>query len=231
MIKLNKFDSKRLLDLSTKSIILALDNTEKKYRVYDPGNYLYRLLMKESLENKFSKEGCELIYSTLASWNMNSRGAKLSEFKEFHKSINDFKKEIIELDKFKLGEISQNKFNEYSVQVETLFNNLKLVGCNVNKIGKKTSEKPRLVTFSKTLHFLLPNTVMPIDRKYTLNFFTNKTDFSKSLDKQFEIFINCQKTANEFIQKNKAIIKYKNSVWNLNLPKTVDNIIIGSMIK
>ena len=45
-------------------------------------------------------------------------------------------------------------------ELKTLFENMKV-----------TNSNSKLVSFSKTLHFLLPNLVMPMDRANTLPFF------------------------------------------------------------
>ena len=58
----------------------------ENYRSYDPGAFLYRLVINYK-GNKYSNEFIELVYTTLISWNMNSRAAKLNKFELFKKSI------------------------------------------------------------------------------------------------------------------------------------------------
>lgn len=55
-----------------------IDLTRKEYRPFDPGSYLYRLMLSKRNEvDIFSDEYLELVYTTLIAWNMNGRGAKL----------------------------------------------------------------------------------------------------------------------------------------------------------
>ena len=71
-----------------KLISNSLHKTNNEYRALDPGLYLYRQLMQTTdVEIKFKTDFIELVYVTLVAWNMNSRGAKLSKFTEFEKSI------------------------------------------------------------------------------------------------------------------------------------------------
>lgn len=161
MNKLNIFlDDKNLIDK-------VLNEVKGNYRPYDPGNYLYREVCKErDINRKFEDRFIELIYVTLSAWNMNSRGAKLSDFEEFRGSIKTNKKHIMDLSGYRIEEIREIEFENIIKILENLFNDLKLVGKN-----KNDKEKPRLVTFSKTMHFLLPDLIVPIDRTYTLIFF------------------------------------------------------------
>ncbi|MDP3765034.1 MAG: hypothetical protein Q8R04_00825 [Nanoarchaeota archaeon] len=218
MNKLNIFvDNKSLIDK-------ALNEVKVNYRPYDPGWYLYLKICKEKdIKNKFKDQFIELIYVTLSAWNMNSRGAKLAKFQEFKKSIIKNKKNIVALSKYRLDKLSNTEYDKVIKILEYLFYNLKLVGYNNNK---KNSEKPRLVTFSKTIHFLLPNLVVPIDRKYTLNFFYNNASINNKLELQFQKFSYIFKECSSFALEVKLNSKVGNS-WNQNIPKAIDNIIIG----
>ena len=200
----------------------ALKEVKINYRPYDPGNYLYRKICKENdINRKFEDKFIELIYVTLSAWNMNSRGAKLSDFEEFKSSIKTNKKWIIDLSEYKIEKIREMEFKNIIKILERLFNDLKLVGRN-----KNNKEKPRLVTFSKTMHFLLPNLIMPIDRKYTLNFFYNNTSINPKLHLQFQKFSDIFKECSNFAFKSELDSKL-DSNWNQNVPKIIDNIIIG----
>lgn len=106
-------------------------------------------------------------------------------------------------------------------KLKTLFFNLDL-----------TETKSKIVTFSKTLHFLLPELIVPIDRKYTLDFFySNKqipTDKNKNknCEKQFRIF---EELFNKFIERSDIynLNKYLDKIWHVAPTKVIDNAIIG----
>jgi hypothetical protein len=79
MKNLEIFNNENLLE---KALVI----TEKNYRPYDSGWYLYKLVSQYD-KNKYSHEFIELVYVTLSAWNMNSRGAKLNDFDLFKESI------------------------------------------------------------------------------------------------------------------------------------------------
>jgi hypothetical protein len=88
--------------------------------------------------------------------------------------------------------------------------------------------KPILVTASKTLHFFMPNLIVPIDRKYTLNFFNGNESVPTKIEKQFQVFIKIQREFSLFSATH-DLTAYKDERWNLTIPKVMDNMIIGFM--
>jgi len=153
------------------------------------------------------------VYVTLSAWNMNSRGAKLQDFEVLKKSIIKSKKTFHDLSAYTLKDMNNQIAREL---LEKLFNNLYLVA----------EGKPPLVTFSKTMHFFLPDLIGPIDRTYTMRFFYNNTNVPSSITNQFKRFMDIEieycNLAKEF-----KLSKYKDKVWNRTIPKIVDNMIIG----
>ncbi|MEJ5226821.1 hypothetical protein [Thermodesulfovibrio sp.] len=115
-------------------------------------NGLYGLLQKE--------EFYHLIMKTLEKWNMNQRGARLTTIDKFKDSIEKNAENLIKLSKLKLSQLNQSLLNEIKPKLKEIFSNLNVM-----------ETKSKIVGVSKTLHFLLPDLVMPIDRKFTLNFF------------------------------------------------------------
>lgn len=203
------------LDVFNNKIILedSLKMTFEEYRVYDPGSYLYGMVIRYA-GDKISSDFILLVYVTLCAWNMNSRGAKLSEYGDFEKSIFEHSDILRKLAKSEIGEI--NEVSETPKLLRELFFNLNLVA----------KDKPILVTASKTLQFFLPNLVVPIDRKYTLTYFTGHTNIDKRMEKQFDLFIKIQKEFSRFASLHN-LEKYKDEKWNLTVPKIMDNMIIG----
>ena len=193
----------------------ALEETKRYYRPYDPGSYLYHQIMEYNFDSKFSKKFIELAYVTLSAWNMNSRGAKLQNFEVFKKSIVNSEKTFNILNAYTLKDMDDQIVR---VLLEKLFNNLDLVA----------EGKPPLVTFSKTMHFYLPNLIGPIDRTYTMKFFYNNTGVPSSITSQFKRFMDIQSEYCK-IAKECKLSKYIDGVWNRSIPKIVDNMIIGYM--
>lgn len=88
-----------------------------------------------------------------------------------------------------------------------------------------TNTKTKLVTFSKTMHFLLPNLIVPIDRKYTLKFIklniiNAKYEFRlfKNIESAFGVF-SSEVYLDDFVNNESQWCKYKT--------KIIDNIIIS----
>ena len=208
--------------IKKENILGLLNYTKKEYRPYDPGGYLYNLMLKYPLENKFNDDFIELVYTTLIAWNMNQRGARLSDFEIFRSSLKEpqSQKIIQELKDLNMENLGHKDISKVKDAIGFLFNNLKLVAEN----------KPRLVTYSKTLHFYLPNLLMPIDRSYTLWFFYNNFNFDKTnIGKQVQIYCDIFEEFRQFAEKyyGNEIFKKFDDRWNKNIPKMIDNIIIA----
>lgn len=193
----------------------ALKYTTKNYRPHDPGSYLYRRVLKYKFKDKFKNDFLELVYVTLAAWNMNSRGARLMDFSIF---VNSIKKHQADFEKLKNVKIKD--LTKHRETLEKLFFKLKLVAPG----------KPPLVTFSKTLHFILPNLIAPIDRRYTIRFFYGTSDNKcfKSIESQFETFWEIETAFSKFA-KSKDLSKYIDDYWNRSVPKILDNAVIGKI--
>lgn len=216
--------------ISNKKILeKALYKTKEYYRLFDPGQYLYNLLLeKRRGMDIFSDEYLELVYTTLIAWNMNRRGAKLNDFALFKNSIREHKEKINLLKRYKLETLNEDNKKKVLEIINSLFRDLDLVG----KSWTGNKIKSKLVAFSKTLHFLLPNLIVPIDRKYTINFFYGSIDIPTDMDnqknnkKQIEVFNELYEKFYE-IAKIYNLKRYLDSQWNTSIPKIIDNAIIG----
>ena len=171
--------------------------------------------MDWNADQKFTKAFIELVYVTLAAWNMNSRGARLSEFATFRSSLLAQKRTIEKLEGSKLRNLKKVEIQE---TLKKLFFDLILVD----------QGRPPLVTFSKTLHFFFPELIGPIDRTYTLNFFYGHTNLPKSLDGQYRRLMEIELEFARFAG-NVHLTGYKDRVWNTSVPKIIDNAVIGWM--
>lgn len=208
-------NKEKLLELyKTKELNIqeCLKTTESEYRTLDPGSYLYKKVLEYKYEDKFSHEFIELVYVTLAAWNMNSRGAKLSNYDQFEKSVLDNKDFFDKLNSKKLEELEEDDYDN----LRLLFDKLKLV-----------ASRTPLVTFSKTMHFFLPETVGPIDRKYTLKFYKGNTNVPGKFESQFELYKEIHEGYSNFANIVDLTKYIKKDGWNRSVPKIIDNIIIG----
>jgi len=190
-----------------------LKYTIEHYRPHDPGSYLYNLIFNYKFSQKFDNPFFELLYATLSSWNMNSRGAELKDYDEFVASILSHKDDFKKLEKKTIIDLEGQK-----EIIEKLFKELSLVNTNAP-----------LVTFSKTLHFILPNLIAPIDRRYTLRFFYGKNSEGcfTSISKQFEVFWKIEMSYSKYAKAHDLSLFVKENSWNRNIPKVMDNAVIG----
>ena len=114
------------------------------------------------------------IYKTLEAWDMNKRGAKLRKVSEIKQSFEENIDCFIELEKMG-ADILEINLEKIKPILEKLYNKLHIM-----------ESKAKLVSFSKTLHFIFPNLFMPMDRKNTLNYFYSNF-MDESFDKYYKI--------------------------------------------
>ena len=189
----------------------------KNYRPYDPGQYLYNIALGFSPKEKFTPKFIEVVYTTLIAWNMHQRGARLSEFNAFSNCLIQNETAIRSLEGYRMEKVKDA--SDVICELRNLFDNLELVA----------DDRPRLVTFSKTMHFFLPNLLMPLDRRYTLKYFYNNHTIPtgpKGNDKQFIMYGD---VFQQFIELSQAydFEKHKEGRWNRNVPKIIDNLLIS----
>jgi hypothetical protein len=142
-----------------------------------PSIYFHIQAIKEQETSFLSKRHIEMIYATLASWGMHKMGdpdftkAKLVNFSDFENSILIHRNQFISMTSLCMDNCTQDEYSGFIDQLEKIYYNL-----NVS-ISKAT-----IVANSKTLAHILPNLIPPIDRQYTIRFFTQeyKDFFTKS---------------------------------------------------
>ncbi len=191
----------------------CINKTNSEYRLFDPGLYLYNLLCNTSQDEKYKSEYIKLVYTTLVAWGMNSRGAKLSKYDVFEASILD-NQSVFE-------RLSINKIEKCTI--ESIKSDLKILFKNLNLVRKGN---PKLVTFTKTVHFFLTDLIVPMDRTYTIPFF--HTSWRSEYIKQFDLLCKMENLFMDFAANNyENINKFKDEKWNRNIPKIIDSLVIG----
>lgn len=191
--------------------------TSLNYRPHSESKFQYIKLCKMKLEDKFNEDGFRGVYNVLKLWNMNSRAARLKDFSEFRNSLFQNKKEIFELNNLKLVNLTEHEFQNIIKKIEYLYDNLTLTKANC-----------KTVTFSKALHFILPELIVPIDRKFTQAFFKlSNPEFQYG---GFEVFRYFFTNFWNFTKKYNLIV-LRDSNWNTFETKIMDNIIIGYHLK
>lgn len=140
---------------------------------------------------------------------MNSRGAKMKYFDQFKSSILANKEHFEQLASAKLEMLSAVMVGEVETRLRQIYNNMHVM-----------ESKGRLVSNSKVMHFILPDLIMPMDRKNTLNFFFGTTNESEVY------FLRVFGYSHE-IAKKIDLSQFLDDEWNLSIPKVIDNAIIS----
>jgi hypothetical protein len=150
----------------------------------------------------------EILYATLVSWDMNSRGAKLKYFDAFQGSI------LSCLPAYEAIEEKEKDFRPDSAADMLLL--LKEVFVRM----KLMETAGKLVSNAKCLHFLFPSLFMPMDRTNTLQYLFGNTNESE------DRYLAAMRLSFEVMQAPVRYEDYLDDGWNQTIPKMIDNAII-----
>jgi hypothetical protein len=179
-----------------------------------PSLYFYRRIIELRTEDPkitdfiSNNYNLEILYATLVSWDMNSRGAKLKYFDDFKSAL------ILLLPELGAIEDALEMFNpafgtEMLGLLKSAFLGMELM---------KTSG--RLVSNSKCLHFLFPSLCMPMDGTNTLRYLFGNT--YESADRYLDII----RLSFDVMRQPVQFDRYLDDRWNQSVPKLIDNAII-----
>lgn len=201
-----------------------------------PSVYFHIQSIKEQESNFLSDRHIEMIYATLASWGMHRMGdpeetkAKMVEFVDFMKSITNQRERLKKLIPVRMDSCTDEQYASYIDELKEIYYGL----------GVSISDAT-IVAHSKTLAHILPNFIPPIDRQYTIRFFTqdNKNFFTeagkyrlinlpKGVDAQFSDFKNyaCRIKA-LFDRCDRQLFTIDKVSFNTSYPKIMDNLIMA----
>lgn len=202
----------------THTISTRIKEINERYRS-GPSLYFYRRItglrnQHSSIESFLSDDyNLEILYATLVSWDMNSRGAKMKYFDDFKENLISNARQLYELEKCAMA-FSPNDIFSTLICLRKTFSKLNLMETD-----------SRLVSNSKCLHFFFPSLCMPMDRTNTLSYLYGNT--GESENKYIEI---CQ-FAFEIMQSSNNYQQFLDNQWNTTIPKMIDNAIILLMEK
>jgi len=150
----------------------------------------------------------EILYATLVSWDMNSRGAKMKDYADFKSNLQGNSAAFQAVETASAAFAWTNRVDVIQ-SLSTLYDSLALMKTN----GK-------LVSNSKCLHFVFPDLCPPMDRTNTLkklygNTGESKTRFLEVLDFSYDVIAGIQNPK-----------QYLDTQWNTCATKLVDNAII-----
>ncbi len=210
--------------VTTKAEFLKyVDIHNSVYRAHSDSksNYL-DLIRRHNSANDYERlltqsDYVDLAYRTLNDWNMNQRGARLVSLADFKNSILSHAKELSEMRYYRLELLDSWAATDALSKLKPLFFDLKVM-----------QTQGRIVGVSKTLHFLLPNLVMPVDRRNILDLLYLGAPYSSNPEKEFryfgEIFEEYRQLCNKLLLCKADV---DDSGWNTSIPKMIDNALIA----
>lgn len=201
-----------------------------------PSIYFHVQSLKEQEAAFLSDRHIEMIYATLASWGMHKMGnpdetkAKLVEYSDFRQSILRHRERLRQFCSLRMDSCTQEQYEKCVDDLEQVYRTLKV------SISEAT-----IVAHSKTLAHILPNLIPPIDRQYTVRFFTqdNKQFFTKSgkfrlvslpqgIDAQFADFKKyCCRIKMLFDRSDRNLFTIDKETFNTSFPKIMDNLVMA----
>ena len=152
------------------------------------------------------------LYQTLQAWQIGQRASRLKSFQAFEKALSVRAPQIRELDGLTIDQANL-AVRAIGERLAGLVQGLDIV-----------ENKARVVPGSKTLHHILPDLVVPIDRAYTQQFFEWPNPRfqnypEKCFIEAFDAFVKIARATNP--------AQYVGTGWYTSRSKVIDNAIVG----
>jgi len=159
-----------------------------------------------------------MIYATLASWGMHRMGktkTKMVNYEIFKDSILEMQPRLLALKKLDLRNFEEEPIDLLNEITEICFN-LTVSISNSKIVGN-----------SKTLAHIIPNLAPPVDREYTIRFFSEALYNFSGLEEQKTFYRHVLKQCHSFIRKlNNIDMGLIDTKFNSSAPKMFDNLIM-----
>jgi hypothetical protein len=201
-----------------------------------PCVYFHEQCLIAGQESFLSERHLEMLYATLTAWGMHRMGdpekakAKLMEWKDFRASIASQKEELQLFRRHRLIEMTESEYSSAILQIKPYYNDLKV------SVSDAT-----IVANSKALHHLFPELIPPIDRQYTIRFFSQPPEqwlggngkfkaiqLPKTRDDQFELFLSiCIEMKRLADQIEPDLLRREHEQFRVAVPKALDNAIVN----
>jgi len=136
-----------------------------------PSVHFHVRAIAEQQRSFLSDAHIEMVYATLASWGMHKMGdpavtrTKMVDYPAFRDSILNQRERLYSLRDVRMESCSPQAYEDH---IEFLHHTYQALRVSVSEAT--------VVAHSKTLAHILPNLVPPIDRQYTIRFFTQQND-------------------------------------------------------
>ena len=155
------------------------------------------------------------LYRTLQAWGIGSRGSKLKSFDSFVSSLSELTPEICNLD--------DRRLDQKGLEIDAVTQKIWKIIDNMHIVDNIAT----LVPCSKTLHHILPDLIVPMDREYTQVFFgwqNPQFQYGQAtcFYEAFKAFVYISREANPG--------QYIGCRWNTSLTKVIDNAVVGLIL-
>jgi hypothetical protein len=201
-----------------------------------PCVYFHRECIHAGHEAFLSERHIEMLYATLTAWGMHRMGdtekakTKLTEWRVFRDSLLARVDALKSFQGVTLVNLSESEYSEAISNLQSSYRVLKL------SVSDAT-----IVANSKALFHLLPDLIPPIDRQYTVRFFTQKPQqwrnrkgkfttvtLPKDLDGQFRLFRTiCLKVKRLADRIDPDLLQRERNQNDVSAPKAIDNAIVN----
>lgn len=163
----------------------------------------------------------DYLYATLTSWGMHRMGTGNTKLRHIQELKSGFLLQADSIQRFDGVSITDINRTDVSKISKELWGVLSQLTVSI--------AEAQIVANTKALHHLLPSLVPPIDRTYTYNFLYNRNMLTLSEGAAFEEMYLC---FYDIAIANKELIHASiGTNWNTSETKTIDNAIVGYVLK
>ena len=201
-----------------------------------PCVYFHRECLRAGEREFASSRHFEMLYATLTAWGMHRMGnadrtkTKLTEWDRFRQSLQACAEKLTPVRGLKMLDISEDEYADAIQSMRPAYEELRL-----------SESSATIVVNSKALYHLLPDLVPPIDRQYTVRFFTQapamwrdgKGKFRPVMlpagaGTQFGLFHEiCTKVKRVADRVDRALFERERQAHHVSPPKAIDNAIVN----
>jgi hypothetical protein len=201
-----------------------------------PCVYFHKQCLTAGAEEFLSSRHIEMLYATLTAWGMHRMGdsdkakTRLTEWPLFQTSFTSQAEGLKRFKGLRMSEMPESEYSAAILQLQEHYETFKL------SVSDAT-----IVVNSKAFHHLFPELIPPIDRQYTVRFFTQGPEkwldssgkfrtvqLPRALDDQFHLFHStCLAIRQLATQVDPDVLCQEREQSQLSTPKALDNAIVN----
>ena len=201
-----------------------------------PCVYFHRQCLAAGEEEFLSLRHVEMLYATLTAWGMHRMGdsdktrTRLTDWSSFSRSLVSQSESLQRFRTFRMSEMAESQYSVAVLNLQTHYKQLEL-----------SESGATIVVNSKAFHHLFPEFIPPIDRQYTIRFFTQSPEkwldpsgkfkpvqLPKTFDEQFNSFHStCLAVKRLADQVDTSLLRREQEQSRASTPKAMDNAIVN----